>query len=177
MPGLGGRSIRNRGVAFRRSLFVALLLAATGSAAAAQTVRTLDPGTRVRVRLAQATTSIIAEIVGTRPDTIILGRTSTSIPSTIPLSVRHIRRLEISEGRKQLAPYGVLIGFVLGSAIVGSYNSIVQSQCFSDCPAEFPFLIGGLIGGAAGGLGFALIRAERWVEVPLPRMPAGSHPN
>ena len=154
----------------QRPAAAALLLAALAPmAASAQAVRTLAPGTRVRVRLVEAPSSIVAEIVGTRPDTLILGRPSATVPSTIPLAVGQIARLEISDGRRQLAPYGAMLGLVVGVVGVASYNGIVQSQCFADCPPKIRSLFGGIAGAALGGIGFALIPSERWIEVSLPR--------
>jgi hypothetical protein len=146
---------------------------------AAQTIRSLEPGTRVRVRMTQATRTVVASIVGARPDTLLLARPSSLVESMIPLAVSDIRTLEISAGRRHLVPHGVILGFLLGSALVGGYNSILQSQCFTNCPDPVPFTVGGLVGGIAGGVGFSFIRADRWVEVALPRRsppPAGVHP-
>jgi hypothetical protein len=152
-----------------RPLLIALALAAlAANGVAAQVMRTLAAGTRVRVRLVEAPSSIVAEIVGTKPDTLILGRPSSPIPSTIPLAVSQIETLEISDGRRPLALYGAIIGFAVGVGAVSGYNSIVQSQCFVDCPPEANFLVGGLTLGLAGGIGFAFIRSERWVQVALP---------
>jgi hypothetical protein len=163
LPCLGPRS--------RPLLIVLALTALAANGVAAQVVRTLSAGTRVRVRLVEAPSSIVAEIVGTKPDTLILGRPSSPIPSTIPLAVSQIETLEISDGRRQLAAYGAIIGFAVGVAAVRGYNSIVQSQCYSDCPPEARSLVGGVTGGLAGGIGFAFIRSERWVRVALPRSP------
>jgi hypothetical protein len=165
------RILRRPGSRSRPLLLALALTGLVASEAAAQVVRTLSAGTRVRVRLVEAPSRIVAEIVGTKPDTLILGRPSSPIPSTIPLAVSQIETLEISDGRRQLAAYGALIGFAVGVAAVSGYNSIVQSQCFSDCPPEAHFLVGGVTGGLAGGIGFAFIRSERWVQVALPRPP------
>jgi hypothetical protein len=160
-----------RGPRSRPALIALVMTALAVNGVAAQVLRTLSPGTRVRVRLVEAPSSIVAEIVGTKPDTLILGRPSSPIPSTIPLAVTQIETLEISDGRRQLTIPGVLIGIAVGVAAVSSYNAIVQSQCFSDCPSRTNLLVGGAGGGLAGGIGFTFIRSERWVRVALPRRP------
>jgi hypothetical protein len=157
-----------RAAGFRPTLLAALLTALLAVPIEAQSVRTLEPGTRVRVRLEEAHSNVVAILIDARPDTIVLARPSMSIESRLLFPLERVSRLEISAGRRQLAPIGAVGGFLLGTVLVAAYNSILQSQCFGDCPEPTPALAGGLIGGVAGGVAFYFVPAERWVEVALP---------
>lgn len=131
-------------------------------------VRVLDPGTRVRVRLAGAKSDVVANILEARRDTLVLVRPSAAIESRLPMPLARIQRLEVSAGRHRLTLIGALLGGLAGAGVVGVYNSITQSQCFGNCPEPMSFLVGGGVGIAVGGIGFHFIQKDRWVEVSLP---------
>ena len=155
---------------------VPLVMAAACSAAAApvlaQTTRSLDTGTRVRVHLATASRSVVAEVAEVRLDTLILSRPGTRIANRLPVALTDIERLDVSGGRRRLTHNGVLVGAVTGAALVGIYNGIVQSQCQPSCPDRTPAWAGALAGGATFGIGFHFLSAERWLEIALPDRPA-----
>ncbi len=137
--------------------------------AEAQTVRSLQEGTRVRVELEHAARRVVALVHDVRPDTLVLARPGMDVLSRMPFAITEIKRLEISGGRRRLTVLGTTIGLLTGSALVGAYNSIVQSQCTLDCPDRFPLWIGAAVGATTFGVGFHFLRAERWHEITLPR--------
>lgn len=156
------------------SLLCVLLAAALHSSAAAQTPLRIDRGTRLRVSLEDARRSVVATLVEVKPDTLVLGRTYGTVESTIPFAVSRIRKLEVWAGKKpSLAPIGAVGGMLLGAALVASYNSIVFSQCFSNCPSSrtSPW-IGAGIGGLLGGVSLAFVRPDRWLEISVPVGPS-----
>jgi hypothetical protein len=149
-------------------LAVAIVLAAAAAPALAQTTRSLDAGTRVRVHLATARRGVVAEVAEIRPDTLILARPGTRIANRLPVALTDIDRLELSGGRRRLTLLGALVGTVTGAVMVSAYNSIVQSQCNPSCPERTPVWAGVALGGAAFGIGFHFLSAERWYEIALP---------
>lgn len=150
------------------TLAVAAALAAAAEPALAQTVRSLDEGTRVRVHLATARRSVVAEIAEVRPDTLILTRPGTRIANRLPVALTDIQRLDVSGGRRRLTLLGGLVGTLTGAVMVAAYNSIVQSQCQPSCPDRTPVWAGAALGGAAFGVGFHFLSAERWYPIALP---------
>ena len=131
-------------------------------------MRTLDPGTKVRVRLESQTRHFIALVTELRPDTLVLVRGVTRFDATTPFAVADIAELEVSGGRRKLTVIGVGIGVIAGTIATAAYNGIVQSQCFSDCPARRSMLIGAAAGGVVLGTTFHFLEVERWFQIPLP---------
>jgi hypothetical protein len=130
--------------------------------------RTLDPGTRVRVRLERQTRSFIAHVTELRPDTLVLARTTSQLDPRTPFAVSDIAELEVSDGRRRLTVIGAGIGLLTGMVVTASYNGIVQGQCFSDCPERVSLLLGAAAGGVAFGTGFYFVSVERWLRIALP---------
>jgi hypothetical protein len=128
----------------------------------------LEEGARLRVTMEGARRSVVATLVETRRDTLVLGRHTSPVPSTMPLAVPQIRKLEISVGDRSLAPIGATVGVVVGAIVVASYNRIRAGQCFRECPDSFPGVIGAGIGGVVGGVSLAFVRVDRWREISLP---------
>jgi hypothetical protein len=134
--------------------------------AAAQT-RILDPGARVRVRMDRQTMRFVGQIAGTRPDSLVLNVPLLSMERwTVPVS--DIAELDVSAGRRRLTLVGLGVGAAAGILVTASYNGIVQSQCFSDCPKRASVLIGATVGSIVLGTGLYFVRAERWLRIPLP---------
>jgi len=156
----------------RRGLSVALLVAAVFSCvvcarpASAQT-RTLDPGTRIRVRMERQTVRFVGQIADTRPDSLVLAVPMLAIKRwTVP--VTDIAELDVSGGRRRLTLVGLGVGIAAGILMTASYNSLVQSQCFSDCPKRASVLLGATAGGLVLGTGLYFVRVERWLRIALP---------
>jgi hypothetical protein len=139
---------------------------AVAQTAAAQT-RLLDPGSRVRVRMDRQALRFIGQIVGTRPDSLVLDIPLLSVERwTVPVS--DIAELDVSTGRRRLTLVGLGVGAAVGILVTASYNSIIQSQCFGDCPKRASVLVGATVGSALLGTGLYFVRQERWQRIPLP---------
>jgi hypothetical protein len=136
-------------------------------------VRTLDTGTRVRVRLERQSFQVEGSVAALRPDTLILTVPGTRLGHrAVPVS--EIAELEIFNGTRRLAPAGLAIGLLTGAALAAAYNGIVQSQCFSNCPERMSTGIGALVGGTVVGGSFYFVKKERWLRIAVPGPPRPS---
>ena len=160
MP-LGGR---------QRLLVLALLTTfvelASVTAAAAQ-ARRLDTGTRVRVLMERQSSRFTGSIAAVRPDTIILTVPSTRLGHR-PVAVSEIAELEVFNGSRRLTAVGLVTGVLVGAAVTGIYNGIVQTQCFSNCPDRASTLMGALVGGIVVGGSLHFVKKERWLRIAVP---------
>jgi len=136
---------------------------AGASAGAQETVSPL-PGTRLRVT---APTVAAKPIVGTLLESTereVILAASPSGRTLVPRST--ITHLERSQGRHAHAVKGLIIGAVVGAAVVSAINA--QDPETGDAQE---YLLVALVGagmGALPGAGVgALIKTERWAELPL----------
>jgi hypothetical protein len=142
----------------------------------------LEPDTRIRV---EACTPACLELVGTTyesasADTLRVLTDAQPTPRSIPLA--SVRKLEIHRGRKSLGWWkGALAGAGFGAALGAlmwasgvewsdEYIGMPEFSPFTDeprsCGAEC-VAIGATGGALLGALFGALIRTDRWEEVPL----------
>lgn len=136
----------------------------------------VSPGSRVRVRPAEAASPVVGRLLAVRGDTVVVAERRTGLEYTVPLTEGS--RLEVSTGRDperaalRGALYGGLSGAVLGGLLLGSLdpsgpgyeyfpgtrkNAILLGAVGLGVPLG---LLGALIGGASGG--------EHWRRVDLP---------
>jgi MFS family permease len=108
----------------------------------------------------------VATLEAWRGDTLVLAR-----PWTYELPLASVTRLEVSRGRKSHTLIGLGIGFIGGAAIGG-----LVATGFDEGGGDWGnyFLVGAAIGGAAfgaigAGIG-ALVKSDRWEEVPLDQL-------
>ncbi|MEX2285273.1 MAG: hypothetical protein WEE89_22500 [Gemmatimonadota bacterium] len=137
-------------------------------------VRSLDTGTRVRVRMVRQAFQFAGAIATLRPDTIILTVPGTRLGHRA-VAVSEIAELEVFNGTRRLTPAGLVIGALTGAGLTAAYNGIVQSQCFSNCPERVSAGIGALVGGVVVGGSLYFVKKERWVRIAVPgrRRPSG----
>lgn len=131
-------------------------------------MRTLDTGTRVRVRMQRQSSQFVGAIATLRPDTIILTVPGTRLGHRA-VAVSEIAELEIFNGTYRMAAVGVMTGALAGAGITSLHNGIVQSQCFSNCPDRASPTIGALVGGIVFGGSLYFVKKERWVRIAVPR--------
>ncbi len=119
----------------------------------------LEPGVRVRVSFDGERRS--GTVVALESDTLAL----QSRRGTLQLLIASVTRLEVSRGRKSFgagkgALVGLLVGAALGAALdnrrdLGRYQALAE---------------GATVGTLLGAVGGALIKTDRWEEVPLERL-------
>ena len=90
------------------------------------------------------------------------------------LSLASLTRLEMSQGRRSHAGLGAGIGLLVGAgvgAVIGSgcHAVVVPVSSGVGCIAVGAAVIGGA-GALVGAVTGALVRTERWAEVPLDRL-------
>jgi hypothetical protein len=153
---------------FALALFLVGLALTGASRASAQTPRVLDVGTRVRVRLEGDPFQLVGYIAEVRRDTLMLARPAVQFERWRPLAVSAIEQLDVSGGHRRRTALGFVIGAVGGVVLTAAYNGIIQSQCFSNCPAPVSVAVGAAAGSIALGSAFYFVRAEQWLPVALP---------
>jgi hypothetical protein len=95
-------------------------------------------------------------------------------PDPLRVSRQAITHLEINTGRRGHALKGMWIGGLTGAVWAGSHPC-VNEGCAEGFSVEFA-VYGGLLGGLSGaGIG-ALIKTDRWTEVPPDRVHVGLAP-
>lgn len=177
---------RSSGFGLRTTALVLVILSSPGSALAAQE-EAPRPGSRVRLtypcgpsgRGAAETCRVAGELVSLREDTITVAtaETTTSVGRTA------ISRLEVSRGQRSHRWVGAGAGFVVGAGATWLVLHSGGSTALCDRSANQDAMAGGecagltVLGGLAGaGLGYlvgALIRAERWQDMPVDRLRLG----
>src|SRR6185503_5389339 len=98
------------------------------------------------------------------PDTIIMTIPSTRIGHRA-VAVSDINELEVSNGHRRLTAIGLIVGALTGAVLTASYNGIVQSQCFSDCPKRVSVSAGAALGGVVVGGSLHFVKVERWLRI------------
>ena len=136
-------------------------------------VSPLTPGTRVRVTVREPIDGRHTVIGPLRTfDSQMLTLTTEGSANQVSLSRSGITMIEISRGRRSQAGRGLLLGAVLGLAVVALKDVGCNGpDCNNDTSAAF---IGGAVaGGALVGAGVgALMRSERWESLPWAAGPA-----
>jgi hypothetical protein len=154
----------------RASLSIALMMAAMGGTpTVAQTPRILelDPGMRIRMRMERQTVRLVGNVAEVRADSVIVAVPMLQIERwTIPFS--QIAELHVSGGHRRLTLIGLAAGAGTGLLLTAAFNSLVQSQCFTDCPRPASAGLGAAIGGLILGTGLYFVRVERWLRFALP---------
>jgi hypothetical protein len=154
------------------TLLAAILASATSSRIAAQEIVRLEPGQRVRVTAPTiSSTQIVGAFAHMAADTLVVetdGR-AWHFPRA------SLTRVDVNRGQKSNAGRGALFGFLIGAGI-GAVALGSSSLCAEtlEVPAGRCALIGAG-GGGVGGLllgtiAGALIKTDRWQEVPVDRL-------
>ena len=95
-------------------------------------------------------------------------------PDPLRVSRRAVTRVEVVTGRRGHAWMGMWIGAGIGALLAGS-NPCVNEGCAEGFSPEFA-VYGALLGGMSGaGIG-ALIKSDRWTEIPVDRLHVGLGP-
>ena len=150
------------------SLLAMSLVVAPLTTIASQESPVLKRGDRVRVRAPSVSGGpFIGTLVALETDSLVVqGGTSTR-----RLALASIAHLDISRGRRSHTVMGAGIGFLVGAGvgtvwILSSYGGGGDCDPVGPCIALACAFLGG--GGAVvGAVTGALIRTERWAEVPL----------
>jgi hypothetical protein len=151
------------------TLLVTSLAIAPLAAVASQEPAVINPGDRVRVTAPSVLGGPFAGTVLTRdPDSLVVqGGTETR---RLPLA--SITRLDLSRGRKSHTLLGAGVGFLVGAGVGGALFASDPYSC--DEVHSACIVLGAVALGAAGALvgavTGALVRTERWAEVPLERL-------
>ncbi len=137
------------------------------------TTSPLTPGARVRVTVREPIDGKRTVVGPLRTfDSQMLTLTTEGSADQVSLSRSGITRIEISRGRRSQARRGILLGAVLGLAVV----ALKDVGCGADCAASNPsaaFVAGAVAGGALAGAGVGtLMRSERWESLPWAAGPA-----
>ncbi len=138
----------------------------------AQQAPPIETGSRIRVTApALGFDKLVGTSVEADATRIRVQVDDQAAPMTISLT--DVTRLEVSQGRKSNAVKGLLIGSIVGVPIGGLVAMQFDEEGGDPGPGEY-FLFGAVVGGAAfgaigAGIG-ALVKTERWDDVPLDRL-------
>jgi hypothetical protein len=134
--------------------------------AQAQAGSPLTPGTRVRVTVREAAgaRTHVGPLRTFDGDALTLNPVDGA--DHLSLARPSITRIEVSRGRHGNAGRGVLIGAVLGLAVVALSESACEGEC--EPRDNYGLLVAGAtVGGAITGAGVgALMKSERWEALP-----------
>jgi hypothetical protein len=131
----------------------------------------LKPGDRIRATAPTLSPSpLVGTVVAFEANSLMVKRGT----GTRRLSLASLTRLEMSQGRRSHAALGAGIGLLVGAgvgAVIGSGCKaiIVPVSSEGGCIAVGAAAIGGA-GALVGAVTGALVRTERWAEVPLDRL-------
>lgn len=127
----------------------------------------LDTGTRMRATLAGADEGVVGSLFAVDGSTLTL---VSEYHRTVELPRDMIAKLEVSDGKKGHALVGLLSGVALG-AVLGAVEKVDQNCIGEGCFTKGENIgYGALGGGVVGALVGALIKTDRWVEVPRGRI-------
>ena len=138
---------------------------------ASQELPPLKPGDRIRVAAPTLSPGpLVGTVVAFEADSLMVQRGT----DTWRLSLASLTRLEMSQGRRSHAGLGAGIGLLVGAgvrAVIGSgcHAVVVPVSSGVGCIAVGAAVIGGA-GALVGAVTGALVRTERWAEVPLDRL-------
>ena len=140
---------------------------ASSSTITSQERPAINPGTRVRVTAPSVSNKpLVGTVVAFDADSLVVQR-DTAIRRLSTTSITH---LDISQSRKSHTLMGAGIGFLVGAGFATAL--VLTGDRGGDCAdAGYCILIGSAVlggGGAVIGAGIgALVRTDRWAEVPL----------
>ena len=147
-----------------RSLPAALVILLAPTLVSAQAAPRIEPGTRIRVTVANPYRREVGLYRAITDTTLQLGAGAT--PVTIPLA--RIERIEQSAGRRRSLPGGIA-GFVVGAAAGGAVGCLANSDdygAFCGGQSDTKVIVGAALGGIAGAaLGAVLFGGERWTAI------------
>ncbi|MEJ7813164.1 MAG: hypothetical protein WKG32_22330 [Gemmatimonadaceae bacterium] len=155
------------------AILAALLLAgATGLAAQARTLPSLEPGARVRVTAPSLSRGLrVGTVAGVRGDSLdlkVAGR-----DTTVTVSASELTRLEVSRGQRRQGRKGMGMGLLIGAAggaVLGYASGDDESGFIAFSAGEKAVLSGvvfGVLGTVIGGLAGLSSQTDRWVSLPL----------
>jgi len=136
------------------------------SVIAAQEQSRILPGARVRVTTPDLPRGqLLGAVTRIDADTLVVGST--------PVALRSLMRLEVSTGRRSHWATGLGIGFLAGAGLGAILGAAVGDPYGEICTPTQCALAGagilGLVGMPVGAVVGAMIRTERWQEVPPDR--------
>ena len=142
--------------------------------------QTVSAGERVRATIEEQSGKLTGTLEEWGSDTlyVVPDGASQDVPaSAIPLST--LSKLEISEGLKSNAGKGALIGGGIGLVVGGAMSIIAGSTVDTEVTSTDYLIFTGFV--TVGGVGIgalvgALIKSERWEELPLDRLRLGIAP-
>jgi hypothetical protein len=138
---------------------------------ASQQAPRLKPGDRIRAQAPSASPGpLVGTVVAFQADSLMVQGDTKSWR----LSLASITRLDISQGRRSRAGLGAGIGLLVGAgvgALIGSGCDAIVVPVSSEagCVVVGAAVFGGA-GALVGAVTGALMRTERWAEVPLDRL-------
>lgn len=132
------------------------LIPCTSLTAQLQLPLPLAPGERVRITAPSiGAEDLVCSIVALRPDALMVRARWYEAPSRIPTA--SVTRLDVQRGRKSRTLTGLGIGLI-GGALLGG---LIDGSSVGGAVAG-----GVVLGGLGAGVG-ALIKTDRWTEVPM----------
>jgi hypothetical protein len=160
-----------------------LLAIACPAMSAAQEQPTLVPvQVRIRLWVGPDELALVGNLAGLDRDTVVITHEPNGARVAVPLE--WLQRLETSQGRHSHTGRGALYGFVLGATttagVVLLNCGLAEDSCSSSggdwtgLAAAVLGLAGGLAGTGIGAVVGAMIRTERWQEIPVQRLRIGA---
>jgi len=133
---------------------------------------TVPAGTRVRLTWREGNATLLGELLDRRGDTLVVY--NPALRSQITPTVRELRALEVSRGRRSAAWPGEIAGSVIGMVIggvIGARNPTGGWVIISrEVTSLRSFVLGGFAGALAGSLVGSAVVSDRWRRVPPDRL-------
>jgi len=156
-----------------RMVSLTLLSLAAFGRSPAQGLPTLPPPTHIRYSVASGDSSLEAEVVAQRGDSLWVRRLQTA--DTVLLTLPSLTQLDINRGKKGHPVSGAFIGLGSGAIAGGLLGAMLGSDCTGDslciAPRDQAALVlaafGGGVGAAVGAIVGSLVRTDRWESAPL----------
>jgi hypothetical protein len=163
-----------------RVFYLTLALALAAEPIEAQASPPLAPGARLRLyqRVKPAHLHNVT-LIATSSDSLIVTRADEGAIDTLQIALRNVRKLEVHAGRKSQWLSGAGIGALVGGAAGGAIGGAIGARDdpgFGVAYAAVGVVVGaasGFVGGAVVG---ALMKTDRWKEVPRKHLLLGVSP-
>ena len=144
------------------TLVIVTLMLAPLATAASQKSPSLKPGDRIRVITPSASGGpFVGTLVTLEADSLVM---QGSVDAR-RLSLASVERVDLSRGRKSHARLGAGIGLLVGAG-VGALAGCDQQNDQSDLTQGQCIVMGAAAGALLGAITGALVRTERWMEIP-----------